>query len=879
MPEPQAASSKDARDVPDLTGTMVGRFVIRSRLGVGGMGEVYRADDTRLKRAVALKRIAPRLRADEHYRQRFLKEAEHASLLSDQRIAGIYDVLEESDETFLVMEYVEGVTLRERLTGPFSLTDFLPIAIQCDEALVAAHDKGVVHRDIKPENIMLTPRGQVKILDFGVAKRLPRAEDETGSGSTGSGSGGLTGTPAYMAPEVLLEQPSNERADIFSLGVVLYEMLAGRHPFRTESYLETTDRILHATPLSVSQVNPQIPESLSLLISRMLAKNPFDRPATALEILPDFRALERGEKPAFRWSEFFRRRALRAVAAAFVAVIAVLLLSLATVPTLRQWVKHGVGIADVPQKKHLAVLPFPVVGGTPESEAFSRGIVETLTARLTQLTERRSLQVVPASEVRAQNVNTVEEARREFGVNLVLAGSLQQSGEMLRITYALVDAGTRRQLRADTITAAAGDPFAVEDRVVDSVLGNLEIALQPPEKRALAEHGTQIAAAYDDYLRGRGYLQEYHKPENVESAINFFRQALELDPRYAQASAGLGEAYWKKYQNQKEPEMVKAARQACSQAASLDARLADAHVCLGTLHNGTGEYEQAVEDFQVALSEEPTRDDAYRGLANAYQHLGKLGEAEKTFQRAINLRPQYWAGYNWLGNFYFLTGRYAEAEQMFRKVTILAPENYRGYDNVGVAEYMQDSWAEAEQAYKKSLALRETSSTYSNLGALYFFQGRFEDAARTLEAGVRLSPRDSLVRGNLADAYRWIPGQTKKAEENYRLAIALGEQELKVNPRDAEIIANLALWQAKTGASGEAGQNIQSALALAPADPRYMYYTAVVYKLAGNRPRALEWLKKSVAHGYSVREIRADPEMRDLHDDPVYRGIVGTDQH
>lgn len=399
---------------------MVGRFVIRSRLGAGGMGEVYRADDTRLKRCVALKRIAPRLRTDEHYRQRFLKEAEHASRLSDQRIAGVYDVLEENDETFLVMEYVEGVTLRERLTGPFSLADFLPVAIQCAEALVAAHEMGVVHRDIKPENVMLTPRGQVKILDFGVAKRLPRADDDTGSGSMASGSGRLTGTPAYMAPEVLLEQPSDQRADIFSLGVVLYEMLAGQHPFRTESFLATTDRILHAAPLPLSQVNPQVPESLSQLISGMLAKEPAGRPATAAELLPDLRALERGEMPPFRLREFFRRRTIRTVAAACVAVIAVSLFVFRLMPSIQQRTKESVTTAEVPQAPHLAVLPPVALDREAATGVLAKRLNETLTARLSQLTERYSLQIVPMSEVREKGVSTPEEALKEFGANLVV---------------------------------------------------------------------------------------------------------------------------------------------------------------------------------------------------------------------------------------------------------------------------------------------------------------------------------------------------------------------------------------------------------------------------------------------------------------------------
>lgn len=851
---------------------MVGRFVIRSRLGSGGMGEVYRADDTRLKRTVALKRIAPRLRADEHYRLRFLKEAEHASQLSDQHIAGIYDVLEESNETFLVMEYVEGVTLRDRLDGPFRLADFLPVAIQCTEALVAAHEKAVVHRDIKPENIMLTPRGQVKILDFGVAKRLPRSDDDTGTGSTASGSGGLTGTPAYMAPEVLLEQSSDERADIFSLGVVCYEMLAGQHPFRTESFLETTDHILHATPLPLSQVNPQVPESLSQLISGMLAKEPAGRPATAAELLPDLRALERGEKPPLRLGEFFRRRTIRA--AAGVAVIAALSISIATVPTFRQWVKNRIGVVEVPQKKHLVVLPFQVVGGTPEKEAFARGIVETLTARLGGVTEQRSLMVVPASEVRAQSVSTVEQARREFGVNLVLAGSLQQSGEMLRITYALVDAATRRQLRADTITTPAGDPFAMEDRVVDSVLGDLEIALLPPEKRALAEHGTQIAAAYDDYLRGRGYLQDYHKPENIESAVKLFEQALAKDPKFALAHAGLGEAFWLRYEGTHDGQWVGQALAACEQASSLDSRLASAHTCLGVVYNGTGKYEQAAGQFRQAVELEPTSDAAYRGLAFAYQRLSQPQEAEQTYRRAISFRPEYWAGYSWLGTFYFGVGRYQDAAEMFQKVTILAPENHRGFYNLGAMQFQAGLWPEGEQSLKRSLSLRETGVAHSNLGTIYFYEQRMGEAVQAFEAAARISPKEEYIWGNLADAYRRSPDKTKNAAEAYQKAIALAESELRVNPRRADVLANLALYRAKTQAPREAAQALAEALRWAPQDPTVLYSAAVVHNLGGQPQAALAWLDKAAQRGYPLRQIQSDPEFRNLQHQPEFQRLV-----
>ncbi|MGH9804938.1 MAG: serine/threonine-protein kinase, partial [Candidatus Acidiferrales bacterium] len=309
MTEPHTPRpSADVAD--DLSGTTVGRFAIRVRLGAGGMGEVYRADDTRLKRTVALKRLAPRLRADEHYRHRFVKEAERASRLSYEHIAGIYDVFEENGETFLVMEYVEGQTLRQRLARPLSVEEFLPLGVQCAEALATAHEKGIVHRDIKPENIMLTPAGVVKVLDFGVARALPHYDPETVTQDTEANAASLSGTPAYMAPEELLQRDSDHRADLFSLGVVFYEALTGCHPFRRGSFVATADSILHDPPLPPRQLNPAIPEALEGTVLKLLEKNPKRRFATAGELRLELARLTGAEPLAARAQPVSRRALL-----------------------------------------------------------------------------------------------------------------------------------------------------------------------------------------------------------------------------------------------------------------------------------------------------------------------------------------------------------------------------------------------------------------------------------------------------------------------------------------------------------------------------------------------------------------------------------------
>lgn len=870
MPEPTVQRPKNARAAPDLTGTTVGRFAIRARLGAGGMGEVYRADDTKLKRPVAIKRMSVELKADEHYRQRFLKEAERASSLSDHHIAGVYDVLEENGEIFLVMEFVEGSTLRQRLREPLSVTEFLPVAIQCAEALVAAREKSIVHRDLKPENIMLTPRGHVKILDFGVAKRLPVPDASSETGSLGSVSGTLSGTPAYMAPEVLLEKESDERADIFSLGVVFYEVLAGRHPFLAGSFMATSDRILHETPPPLTQVNPRVPEELERIVAQMLAKDPAERYSNAAELLADLRALTSSRFPLPR-PRRLRRREWWGLAAALAVLLALLA---ATLPSVRQPLLRWAGRSLIPEQKNLAVMPFQAIGGGAKEQAYCDGMTETLTAKLSQLTTARALQVAPASEVRARRVADAEGARRELGANLVLEGSLHRSGDMVRINYALVDARTRRQLRADTITAKASDPFAVQDRVVEGVTRMLELELMPTERQTLAAYGTEVAGAYDFYLQGRGYLQNYDRPENIENAVSVFRKALELDPNYALAHAGLGEAYWKKYEGTKETSWVETARRACEQAVAFDAKLAAGHACLGTVFNGTGLHEKAAGEFQRALESEPTSDDAYRGLATAYERMNKLTEAEKTHRRSIQLHPGYWGGYRELARFYHRRGRYGEAEQQLLKATELAPDNADIYYSLGGVYHLMGKEEEAVRALKKSLAIRPTADAYTNLGTIFHFQGRYREAVPMMEKAAELGTSDFQVWGNLGEAYRRTPEVVGKSPGAYRQAVRLADEQLAINPKDAETRAWLAVYQLKLGYQEAALAEIDRARRLAPKNVNILFRAAQIYELAGLRDRALAALRSAADSGYSMSEIRTAADLEELRKDPRYQRLV-----
>jgi serine/threonine protein kinase/Flp pilus assembly protein TadD len=866
MDDPRTKPSS-AQPSAELSGTVEGRFVIRNLLGAGGMGEVYRAEDTRLKRLVALKRIAPAIRKNDSNRRRLWQEAECASRLNDPHIAAVFDIFESGDDIFLVMEYVEGQTLRRRMEQPLSVADFLGIAEQCASALAAAHKGGVQHRDIKPENLMLTPDGELKVLDFGLARTLLR---EDGTTLETAESASFAGTFAYMSPEAIQEKTTDERSDIFSLGVVFYEALGGRHPFKVRGagFLETYERILREEPPPLRQLNPEVPAELERIVAKMLAKNPADRYGSAADLATDLRALRRApaaiaaqKSPRPKWF-------MRADAGIPVTIAIILVSILAAIPSVRQQVKTWLRIDTIPKQKQLAVLEFQAVDGSAEETSFTAGLTDTVTTKLTQLTGDRSLQVVPARDLRERHVTTADQALRDFGVNLVLEGSLHKSGNQVRVNYALVDARSRRQLRAQSVTLAASDPFAVQDQIVNGAVDMLELQIPSSEREALQPHGTQVPGAYTLYLQGKGYLEDYDKPDNIDTAVNLFQQALQLDPRYALAYASLGDAYWKKYLHTKDVRLIESTRAPCEQALHLDDKLSAAHECLGTIAAGTGHYEESVKEYERAITSEPTNNDAFTGLAHAYELLGKPAEAETTYRRAIELRPQYWGGYNSLGAFYFRQNQYSRAAEMFNKVVALVPDSFHGYDNLGAAYLGQGQYPEAIETFKHSISLRPSAYAYSNIGTAYFYMRKFDDAASNYEQSLKLEGEDFEVWWNLGEAYYWNPAKKPQGDRAFRQCISLGNPQLNVDPRDVEAMGILAVCHAMLNDRKAALDLLQKAFALAPHDSELSFKAAIVYTQLHDEDQAVRRLGEAIAAGYPAKLASDTPIFDQLRSNP-----------
>jgi tetratricopeptide (TPR) repeat protein len=875
MPDlPDSVKTPPAQE--DLTGKTVGRFLIERRLGAGGMGEVYLAMDTRLKRTVAIKRMSLRagLTADDH--ALFLREGQRASALQHPNIAGIYDVFEENNEVLLVMEYVEGSTLRRAIGQPMAAEQFLDIAIQCASALVAAHEKRILHGDIKPENIMLSAAGQVKLLDFGVARRLPGEDQQGETLTTVWAPGHISGTPSYMGPEVLKGGMPDARSDIFALGIVFYEMLAGRHPFQGANITVTTAHILderEAAALDRSRL--KVAPRLATVVARALFKDPAQRYASARDLRKDLETVQQGGRPA---------KAARGPVPKWqlwLTPVLALVVAAAMLPAVRSrvagWWKpkaHAAPAAAKVEAPRLAVLPPRIDGANPELTAFADGLSAIVAAKLSSLSQNHDLVVIDTPQVIKAQASTPASALKELGANLSLELTVQQSSDMNRATYKLSSASPGGVTTQETFTAPRSDPFSLQDRVADGVVRALQIDLRPEEKTALSYHGTTEPVAYDYFLQGQGYLQAAIRPENITNAIQVLDRALALDPNYGKAFAVRGQADWLNYEATKQRNWVEQARKDCSHAVSLGNAGADGHLCLGLVAIGTGDYQQAANEYRDAVELDPTGNDGYVGLANAYTKLNRLSDAEHTYQQAISLNPNSRRAYQQLGRFYLQQAEYAKAVSVFQQAIRLAPENYLDYSNLGGAYLFLGNRAEAIQALEESLKLRPTAGAYANVGTAYYESRRYTDAANNYRQAIKFNNQDPDLWGNLASALLY-GGQRAQALEAFRQQLALLLQQLRVNPEDAERQGDVASCYAILGDKENAVTHLSRSLELGHSNKDLLFNAAVVYNDLGETGVAQEWLQKALAAGYSASIVRDSPSFDNLRSNPQFQQLLG----
>jgi eukaryotic-like serine/threonine-protein kinase len=776
--EPRPAQPVAA--VPSLTGLTVSRFRIGERLGGGGMGEVYRARDTKLGRTVALKRMAPALRDDPAARRRFLGEAVRTSRLNDSHIAALYDVLEQGRDILLVMEYVEGQTLRQRLRQPLTLEQFLEIAVQCAQALVAAHDHGIIHGDIKPENIMLTPVGQVKVLDLGLARHLPRSDRS----STMDRFTSIAGTPAYMAPELLREEIPDGRADLFSLGVVFYEALAGRNPFMAATFMETGDRVLHHDPAPLSSLNPHVPSALQDIASRLLAKDRRQRFSSAAELVSALQALQGpSHVTSVRLTQRFSARPRRPIFVALAALVALLALAAALRPLpLSRWLRPAV----LQPRSLVLIAGFDNPGHEPVPEQALR---EALTISLQQ---SRYFNVFPRSRIydalkrmQLRGVTRIDEnlgreiCRRE-NVPPLLAGSFARIGGSFHIVLRALDPARDEVLFADQARFAnQSDLLAQVDSLAAHMRSRLgeSLAGARGNSRPLAQVTTHSLDALQLYSRAADLTAQ----GNIDEAPSLLRAALDLDSEFAMAHLRLGERYsWVVSKNAKALAEFRRAYDLRQTVTERERLWIEADY-----HDAREDYDSSADSLRALVDLYPDDYEAHAQLALQYSNLEQLTPALAEFRRALQLNPDS----------ALIHGRLvltlARANQPREAVRAAELAQARGLHSVtlhwglGLAYLALD---DALQARRQFALLSQGSDTDRQLGLLYLsitdlFQGKLQNSKLQLTSQVDSSPGPGFrsFRAFLLGRIFITLGDLPAAARQARSILALPDADLQTN--------------------------------------------------------------------------------------------------
>jgi len=679
-----------------MVGKTISHYKITEKLGEGGMGVVYKAEDTKLVRTVAIKFLPKHVSAHDEERKRFEIEAKAAAALNHPNIATIHNIEEVDDEMFIVMEYIKGRELRDIVGAlrdvPMPIEDVLNNATQIAEGLQAAHKKGITHRDIKSANIMITEDGQVKIMDFGLAKIAGWAQLTKDHS--------ILGTAAYMSPEQARGESVDHRADIWSFGVVLYELLTGQLPFKGDYEQAVIYSILNEDPNSIVELREDTPSQLTSIVEKTLQKNPRDRFQTTKDLIDELKALE----------------------------------------------KSGSSIHEKKVIHTVAVLPFTNMSNDKEQGYFCDGMAEDI---INDLAHLEGLQVVARTSsfaFKAKNLD-IREIGMKLGAHSIVEGSVRKAGNRLRITAQLINVTAGYHLWSERYDRELEDVFAIQDEIAKNIVQALEIKLSKKEKRVLGKVKTQDVQAYDFYIRGRAYFHQAHQ-DKTRLAIQMFKKAIQKDKNYAFAYAGLADGYAQLYMFfDRNNENLEQALIASQRALDLDPELSEAHSSRGLALAQNNQFEEAVKQFETAIQLNPKFYDAYYEYGRACRVQGKQDKAAILFEKATQVEPENYHSAHFLVDAYRdlnMENEMQKANQraleVFRKHIDLNPDDARALYLGARALIRADDPVGALRWVKKAISINpdETSVLY-NATCIYSLLGKFDEALdyfeKAIEAG------------------------------------------------------------------------------------------------------------------------------------------------
>ena len=819
---------------------MIGKNILHYRvikkIGKGGMGVIYKAEDTRLHRIVALKVLSADLITEEKARARFIREARVASSINHPNICPVYEINEAEGSLFFVMQYIEGKTLKRLIRGrPLPIDEALECSLELTDALREAHDRNVIHRDIKSTNIMIDGHGHSRILDFGLAK-LHFANEIIPSGALMADltqAGIPFGTASYMSPEQVRGEPLDVRSDLFSLGVVIYEMVTGRLPFRGKGTADVMMAVSASEPVAI---NSDVPYSIRQIILRLLAKKKSDRYQSADELLSDLRSAirnyygDKGIVPAHRSS------LLRATRMAHEAESAGFFVSI--LQSIKRMLKIGKSIAEESsgsdpftaettpsivrnlKKKAIAILPFKNLSGDPATDFYGFSLADSVITELGQLSE---LAVRPSAYIlQYQNIDIDPgEVGARLGVDAVLVGSYLKAGERFRVTTQFVDIKTGSILWSDKIDLDSRDLISIQDIITRQVVEKLRVRTTPAEQHWIDRLPTEDVEAYESYLRGRNLLYKFIIQSvdvaDLDAATGSFKKAVDLDHKFALAHSGLGVCYLN---------------------------------CVLKGVGGLDFFSRAKQSFDRALELEPKLLEPRVRYVQIYMVEGKVDEAHHEIQKLLRLAPNDPSVHSTAANLYRLAGQYELALDEWERFTKVAPGDrvYASYNRARIYLYQYD-FSKAEEEIRMGAATEPNHPLLRAFGAMIdFHRGNPASAARTLEDVLEKSPGLYPHRALLALCYH-----------------AIGERERALALLDERILGS------------------------ARADQDMAYWIVSLYALDGNAILALEWLDRAISMGYenypfiaidaNLNPIRNNPRFIELLDILKRRWIARSSRH
>jgi len=747
-----------------MIGRTLGHYRIVEKIGAGGMGEIYRARDEQLNRDVALKVLPPGMLKDEKARRRFRNEALLLAKLNHPNIATVHEFDTEDGADFLVMECVAGTSLAQKLeTGPLPEKELLLIATQVALALEEAHERGIVHRDLKPGNIVIAPKDRAKVLDFGIAKLLRPAGDTDPTQSI-TGSHGGAGTLPYMSPEQLRGEEAGARSDIFSFGAVLYEMASGRRPCEETLPSRLIDAIIREHPVPPRQLNPKTSSELERIILKCLEKEPENRYQSAKELEVDLRRLQTPSAVPLTPAAAARpnRPPTRGMKVAGVAMGIVFVLGL--VLGIGWWRVRRAPVSISTPIRSLAVLPLENLSGDSQQDYFAQGMTEELTTQLAQISALRVIARTSVTSYKDSRLS-LPEIGKQLHVDAIVEGSVMRSNDRVRITARLVQASNGDLLWAQSYDRNLKDVLGLQEDVARAVASEVRVTLTPDEQARLATAQAVNPKAHDDYLEG-SYLDKGTSSQQ-RKALEYFEDAIRIDPNYAAAYAGLADYYWSNQELPPGGRMPKA-KEYAQRALGLDPNSADAHIALGAIHFfADWDWPAAEKEFKRAIELSPSDVEAHRTYSVYLAAMGRADEALAESAKAQQLDPlSIWAQIT-AGYMFYFTRHYDEAIAQCRRALELDPNSVGAYDCLGTSYAAEGKYDQAIEASEKASTLSNNDPTrLVGLGRAYALAGRKADALKVLEQLRQISGRMyvppyffATIYGDLGqrdEAFRWL---------------------------------------------------------------------------------------------------------------------------